>query len=96
MNPERFRQIEELYHAAREGTPRQRAALLAQSDPELRLEVELLLASRPSAEFLDRPAIQNAPELLEDPTVTQLASGVCLARISHRNLPAAPCGECKR
>ncbi len=78
MNPERFRQIEELYHAAREGTPEQRAALLDQTDPELRREVESLLARHSGGEFLDRPAIQDAPELLEDPTVTQLVEGVCL------------------
>jgi len=78
MNPERFRQIEELYHAAREGTPGQRAALLARTDPELRREVELLLSPPSGGEFLDRPAIQNAPDLLEDSTVTNLAAGVCL------------------
>jgi predicted Ser/Thr protein kinase len=78
MNPERFRQIEELYHAAREGTAEQRAALLAQTDPELRREVELLLSQSISGVFLDRPAIQNAPELLEDSTVTQLATGARL------------------
>jgi len=78
MNPERFRQIQELYHAAREGTPEQRAALLAHSDPELRREVELLLSQPSGGGFLDRPAVQNAPELLEDSTVTQLAAGVCL------------------
>ena len=33
MTPERFRQIEELYHAAREGTPEERAAFLAEADP---------------------------------------------------------------
>src|SRR5262252_2861388 len=76
MSPEQFRRIEELYHAAREGTAEERAALLAQTDPEFRREVELLL-SDPS-EFLDRPAIQNAPELLEDSTVTVLAAGVAL------------------
>jgi serine/threonine protein kinase len=78
MNPERFRQIEELYHAAREGTDEQGAVLLAHSDPELRREVELLLARRPGGDFLDRPAIRNAPELLDDSAVTQLAAGVCL------------------
>ena len=78
MTPERFRQIEELYHAAREGTADERAALLAQADPELRREVESLLAQPTGGEFLDRPAIQNAPELLEDSTVTGLASGACL------------------
>ena len=77
MSPERFRRIEELYHAACEGTPEERAALLAQADPELRHEVELLLQSG-GGEFLDRPAIQNAPELLTDSTVTALEVGVSL------------------
>ena len=50
MTPERFRQIEELYHAAREGTAEERAALLAEADPELRREVESLLSqSEPAA-----------------------------------------------
>ncbi|MBV9768871.1 MAG: hypothetical protein JOZ32_04815, partial [Bryobacterales bacterium] len=44
MSPDRFRQIEELYHAAREATAGERAALLAQADPGLRREVESLLA----------------------------------------------------
>ena len=78
MSPERFRQIEELYYAAREGTAEERAALLAQTDPELRREVELLLSDPGGCEFLDRPAIQNAPELLEDPTITRLDAGSCL------------------
>jgi hypothetical protein len=34
MTPERFRRIEELYHAVREGTPDARAALLARTDPD--------------------------------------------------------------
>jgi hypothetical protein len=78
MSPELFRQIEELYHAAREGTPEQRAALLAQTDPELRLEVERLLAEARGGEFLERVAIRNAPELLDDLTVTGFAAGACL------------------
>jgi tetratricopeptide (TPR) repeat protein/predicted Ser/Thr protein kinase len=78
MTPERFQQIEELYHAAREGTAGERAALLAQTDPELRREVELLLSQPASGEFLDRPAIQNAPYLLEDSTGTNLAAGASL------------------
>jgi eukaryotic-like serine/threonine-protein kinase len=78
MTPELFRQIEELYHAAREGTAEERAALLAQTNPELRREVELLLSQQTSGEFLDRPAIQNAPELLEDSTIAGLAAGACL------------------
>ncbi len=78
MTPECFRRIEELYHAAREGTPEERAALLAQADPELRSEVELLLSETAGGEFLERPAIQNAPELLADPAFSTLAAGVTL------------------
>jgi serine/threonine protein kinase len=78
MTPERFRRIEELYLAAREGTAGERAALLDQTDPDLRREVESLLAERSGGEFLDRPAIQNAPELLEDLSATGMASGGCL------------------
>ena len=78
MTPERFQQIEELYHAAREATAEERAALLAQTDPELRREVELLLSQPTAGEFLDRPAIQNAPELLDDSTVTVIGAGLCL------------------
>jgi len=78
MTPERVRQIEELYHAAREGTAEERAALLAQADPELRREVESLLIEPAGGEFLDRPAIRNAPHLTEDTTLTGLASGACL------------------
>ena len=36
MTPERFRQIEELYHAARDGNAEDRVALLSQADPDLR------------------------------------------------------------
>ena len=68
MTPERFRQIEELYHAARKGSADERAALLAQADPELRRDVESLLAEPVGGEFMDRPAFQNAPQLLEDST----------------------------
>ena len=60
MTPERFQQIKELYHAARERTAEERAALLAQADPEVRREVESLLAQPTAGDFLDRPAIQNA------------------------------------
>jgi len=78
MTPERFQQIEKLYKAACEGTAEQRAALLAQTDPELRRELESLLARRTGGEFLDRPAIHSAPELLEDLTLTQVVVGASL------------------
>jgi tetratricopeptide (TPR) repeat protein len=78
MSPERLRQIEELYHAVREKTADERAALLARADPVVRREVESLLKEQAGGEFLDRPAIRNAPELLEHETVTRLDSGACL------------------
>jgi len=78
MSSERFRQIEALYHAAREATTAARAALLAQADPDLRREVELLLSERDRSEFLDRPAIQDAIDLLEDSAAVSLAAGARL------------------
>ncbi len=78
MTPERFQQIEELYHSAREKTAEERAAFLAQTDPDLRREIESLLAQATAGEFLDRPAIQYATELLEDGAVTEIAAGLCL------------------
>ena len=78
MTPERFQQIEELYHAAREATAEERATMLALTDPELRRELESLLAQRTGDEFLERHAIQYAPHLLVDATVTAVVAGVCL------------------
>src|ERR1051325_8245561 len=78
MTPERFQQIEKLYLAARERTAEERAALWPQTDPELRREVESLLAQRPGVGFLDRPAIQNIPELPGNLTVTGLTAGARL------------------
>ena len=78
MSPERFRHIEELYHAAREATADELAALLARADPELRHEVELLLSERKGGEFLDLPAIQHAFDLLEDSAAVPLAAGAHL------------------
>src|SRR5215471_6608305 len=78
MTPERFQQIEELYHSARTKTGEERAALLAQADPELRRDVESLLAQPDSAKFLDRAAVQNGTELLDNSTVTVVTNGACL------------------
>jgi serine/threonine protein kinase len=78
MTPERFRQIEDLYHAARERTAEERAALLAGTDPELRRDIESLLALHSGGDFLDRPAVQNVPQLLEESTLGGLAAGASL------------------
>src|ERR1700732_3975324 len=59
MTPERLRQIEELYHSAREREPGERGTFLAeacQGDEDLRREVESLLSQHASNDGpLDRP-----------------------------------------
>jgi serine/threonine-protein kinase len=73
-----LRQIEELYHSAREREPNERAAFLAQAcrgDEELRQELDQLLAPNFSRDnILDSPAA----DLLASSTVTQLTSGAQL------------------
>ena len=73
MTPERFRQIEGLYHSAREASPGDRAALLESADPELRREVESLLAREN-----DRMVLDGSAPSPEDLTVTVLSAGVLL------------------
>src|SRR5712691_7648186 len=71
MNDERWRQIEELYHAAREDR-----AVLDQADPELRGKVEALLAQDALGDkVLDRPAWEAAPSLLAQPGNARLTPG---------------------
>src|ERR1700720_774691 len=77
MTPSRWQQIEELYHAALECEPGQRAAFLARADPELRREVESLLAQGSGAIPLDRPAWEGASSLLGS-TVAVLTPGTQL------------------
>ncbi len=66
MTPERWKQIEKLYYAARKREPGQRAAFLDQvcaGDEALRREVESLLASDEQAsDFLATPALRIAAE----------------------------------
>jgi serine/threonine protein kinase/Tfp pilus assembly protein PilF len=85
MTPERWREIEELYHAAHELDPEKREALLAAVDPEIRLQVEGLLAQPSSGVVFDQPAAA----LLEESTVTRFAAG---ARVGHYTIEA-PIGE---
>ena len=75
MDPARWRRVEEIYQAAVERKPEERAAFLAVAcggDEDLRREVESLLA-QPSADgVLDRPAWE--------PEVARLTAG---QRVSH-------------
>jgi hypothetical protein len=57
MTPERLREIEQLFHDARERTPSERDAFLTRAcgpDSSLRREVESLLA-QPPAGLIDTP-----------------------------------------
>ena len=54
--PERWREVEALYHEARELPAGQREALLGRAEAGLRQEVESLLARENSASWLERPA----------------------------------------
>ena len=68
MEPERWRRIDQLYHAALELQPSQRAAFLEQqcaTDSALRREVESLLGYDQKAErFIESPALDLAAQLL--------------------------------
>ena len=66
MTPERFQQIEELYHSALKRPPAERASFLRDccvGDESLRNEVESLLAQQTATlEFMESPALNLAVE----------------------------------
>ena len=75
MTPERWRQINELFHTASELDPAERDALLdrtARTDAGLAAEVRSLLAAhKPQDEFLEQPAWAVAPTLAFDEPLTR-------------------------
>src|SRR5215469_7811258 len=73
MTPEHIQQIEDLYHAVREASLVERAALLDQADPELRREVESLIAHQD-----DRLILDHSAPLADDLTKTTLTPGARL------------------
>lgn len=79
MDPERMRQLQELYHRVREAAADERAALLADADPELRWEAESLLAQRTTG-FAELPPIAATGmlRLLESAAPTVLPAGTDL------------------
>ena len=70
MNADRWRQVNELFHAALQRDPAERETLLkitAETDPELAREVQSLLERHERAEgFLDVPAWGVAADLILD------------------------------
>jgi len=74
MTPEHWQQIEDLYHAARERSPGDRAALLECTEPEIRARVERMLALDSDGQILD----QSPEGLLADPAETIIRNGTQL------------------
>jgi Tol biopolymer transport system component/serine/threonine protein kinase len=79
MTPERWRQIEELFHTALERGAGERTALLASAcanDTQLRQEVEALLASYEEAgDFIEEAPMAGAISSVADETAARTAQG---------------------
>src|SRR5260370_5358385 len=78
MNPERWRQIERLYHDAAERDSAQRESFLMEacgSDEELRREVQALLVQPSEFGKLDRPAWEAATNLLPEALHAEIRLG---------------------
>jgi hypothetical protein len=77
VTPERWKQVNDLFHAALERSPAERAAFLSQAaggDDRLRRDVESLLATHAASNgFLETPAWGVAPELMFDTQESTLA-----------------------
>src|SRR5580704_17043754 len=69
MTPDRWRQIEDLYNAARECGPAERVALLERTNPDIRARVEHMLAMDSGSQLLG----QSPADLLADLTKTAVA-----------------------
>lgn len=75
---ERMRQIEEVYHDARERTGPERALFLVETcrdDQELMEEVTSLLALEDSGGPLDKPVLELAAPFLDEPLESELKPG---------------------
>jgi GAF domain-containing protein len=80
MNPDRWKVVDQLYHAARSRPPMERPAFLAEAcggDQSLRHEVESLLEIDPSADRLfSDPALEAAAAALRESIAARIAAEV--------------------
>src|SRR5437868_5043938 len=87
MKPERWQQLDQLFHAALEREPEQRSAFLDEacaSDEVLRKEVEALLAAHENAEsFIENPAFEVEAEALAREQVSRAANSLAGQTIGH-------------
>ena len=77
MTPERWAQIEELFHRAAECSPDQRIGLLdnaCRTDPELRRQVDALLSSDRSASGQLKAAVRDSLDTFSFPLVGEVVS----------------------
>jgi serine/threonine protein kinase len=78
MNPERLRQVEELYHSACQRKPDQQEAFVAEAcanDAELLRDVWALLAQDSGAGPMEWPVLQVAASLLSDSPAARWTPG---------------------
>ena len=97
MTPERWRQVEEIFHAALSRDESERVAFLAHAcagDVALRREVELLLAQQASvAGFLEGPALAVAAQLVSETGASVLTGRRLGAYQVHERIGAGGMGE---
>jgi serine/threonine-protein kinase len=98
MDPERWKRIEEVYHAAVVRAPGQREAFLdgtCAGDDALRREVEALLAVSTEGK-LETPALAVAARMVSDPAGSVLTGHRFRAYQIHARIGAGGMGEVYR
>src|SRR5438128_2105017 len=87
MKPERWQQLDKLFHAALERAPEGRAAFLDEAcagDQQLRKEVEALLAaSQQAGSFIEKPALEAEARSLANEQGDAGAESVVGKTIGH-------------